>query len=549
MSGLVYSYLRFSDPSQASGHSSERQRAYAARWAEEHGLVLDASLSMQDHGLSAYHQRHVKSGALGAFLVAVEAGQVAPGSVLVVEGLDRLSRAEPLQALAQLTQLINAEITVVTAADGRKYSRAGLRENPMDLLHSIIIMVRAHEESDTKSKRVTAAILRQCRAWQDGTFRGTIRNGADPQWVRETDAGWELIPDRVEAVRLAATLYLQGRSGQEIVGQLAAKGISPTSEQLSATHLYKILKNPSLIGTRRISVGGEDFELEGYYPAALTLEQWTEVQNAGTQRGRRGAKKSDIPHVITGLGITYCGYCGRAMSGQHLMIKLKRQKPGTLLSDGYRRLLCAGKQYGNGPCPHPKSRSVAPVERAIMGYCSDILNLRALYGGDRTAPVRAELAKNRADLAKVEVKIERLMEAMLEVESDGTPAAFARKAHELESTRTKLKAEVTQCELQLNGLARKELTGADKQWRELAERVLLLDPEARLQARQLVADTFARIVVYASGIRPGEDQDRIDVMLLAKGGRARMLRIDPKGNWIAGEDIEPPDVDTAPATS
>jgi len=32
LTGLVYSYMRFSDPRQASGHSSERQMAYAAQW-------------------------------------------------------------------------------------------------------------------------------------------------------------------------------------------------------------------------------------------------------------------------------------------------------------------------------------------------------------------------------------------------------------------------------------------------------------------------------------------------------------------------------------
>lgn len=45
--GLVYSYMRFSDPRQASGHGGERQRAYAVRWAEEHGLQLDDSLSLK----------------------------------------------------------------------------------------------------------------------------------------------------------------------------------------------------------------------------------------------------------------------------------------------------------------------------------------------------------------------------------------------------------------------------------------------------------------------------------------------------------------------
>lgn len=142
-------------------------------------MQLDESLSLRDEGLSAYHQRHIKSGALGVFLAAVEQGRIPPGSVLVVEGLDRLSRAEPIQAQAQLAQIVNAGITVVTASDGKAYSREHLKANPMDLVYSPLVMIRAHEESDTKSKRVTASIRRQCQAWMAGTYRGLIRNGKD----------------------------------------------------------------------------------------------------------------------------------------------------------------------------------------------------------------------------------------------------------------------------------------------------------------------------------------------------------------------------------
>src|SRR5690606_31680679 len=157
----VYSYLRFSDPRQAIGSSADRQLQYAQKWAADRGLLLDESLSLRDEGLSAYHQQHVKQGALGAFLRAVDEGRIPDGSVLIGGGLDRLSPAEPIQAQAQLAQIINAGITVVTASDGREYNRAGLKAQPMDLVYSLLVMIRAHEESDTKSKRVKAAIRRQ----------------------------------------------------------------------------------------------------------------------------------------------------------------------------------------------------------------------------------------------------------------------------------------------------------------------------------------------------------------------------------------------------
>ncbi len=61
----VYSYIRFSTPEQAKGHSLQRQLDYTRRFADEHGLYLDDSLTLRDEGLSAYHQAHIKRGALG----------------------------------------------------------------------------------------------------------------------------------------------------------------------------------------------------------------------------------------------------------------------------------------------------------------------------------------------------------------------------------------------------------------------------------------------------------------------------------------------------
>lgn len=537
VSGLVYSYLRFSDPRQAAGHSAERQQAYAARWAQEHGLRLDDSLSLRDEGLSAYHQRHVKSGALGVFLAAVEAGRIAPGSVLVVEGLDRLSRAEPIQAQAQLAQIVNAGITVVTASDGKAYSRETLKTNPMDLVYSLLVMIRAHEESDTKSKRVLASIRKQCQGWLDGTYRGLIRNGKDPVWVHLVSGQWQLIPERAEAVRVGIELYRRGYSAKRIVAELAKRQLSLTGRGPQALQVYRLIRQRALTGAKELTVDGEAFVLPGYYPALLTPAEWADLQTLASGRGRRTAK-GPVPHIVTGLGITVCGYCGRAMVGQNIGTRGRREDGG--MHDGHRRLHCTS--YGHaGGCPVPGSSSVAPLERALMSYCSDLVNLQALYGGDRGAGPRARLAQAREDLATVAAQLDRLTDAMLTSEGEGVPATFARRARELEARQAELQAAVASAERELASAARTDLAGADELWRRLAAGVEAQEVDARLQTRQLVADTFERIVVYRRGVRPAETPPGVmDVMLLAKGGTARLLRVDRRGGWVAAEEVLAP---------
>jgi DNA invertase Pin-like site-specific DNA recombinase len=529
----VYSYIRFSDAKQATGASVDRQSAYAERWAAEHGLQLDTQLSMRDEGLSAFHERHVKQGALGVFLKAVEDGHVARDSVLIVEGLDRLSRAEPIQAQAQLASIVNAGISVVTASDSKVYSRERLKANPMDLVYSLLVMIRAHEESDTKSKRVRDAIRRQCLGWQAGTYRGPIRTGNTPGWLQHVDGAWQLVPERAAAVRLVIDLAMQGVGLGRIARELHDKGLRTSDAAPNSGALSRLLVQPALMGTKLIELDGETHTLQGYFPALLDQAAWDRLQEVLGHKARRQVK-GDIPSILTGTGISACGYCGGALKAQTMANK---RRPDGSLADSHRRLQCVRVNSGQG-CSVPGSCSAAPIERALIRFCSDLVNLQGLFRDDRSALPRAELAGARAELQRIEQQLARLTEALLA--SDAPPATFTRRARELETEHQAAAVRVADAEAALASAARADIEGADARWRAVAEGVEALDYAARMQARQLVADTFERIVVWMRGLRPAETPPgTIDVLLQAKGGTTRMLRIDKAGAWIAGEDIKP----------
>ncbi|MFM0595311.1 recombinase family protein [Paraburkholderia dilworthii] len=530
----VYSYLRFSDPKQAAGSSAERQLEYAARWAAENGMELDATLTLRDEGLSAYHQRHVKQGALGVFLLAAEEGRIVPGSVLVVEGLDRLSRAEPIQAQAQLAQIVNAGITVVTASDGREYNRERLKAQPMDLVYSLLVMIRAHEESDTKSKRVKAAIRRQCEGWVAGTWRGIIRNGKDPHWTRWEDGRFELVPERVAAIRLAISMYRQGHGAVRTVSALADQGLKMSNNGNVATQIYKMIRSRTLIGEKSLEIDGEEYRLEGYYPALLTEPEFAELQHLAGQRGRRKGR-GEIPGLFTGLGISTCGYCGQAVVAQNLMGRAR--KADGRPQDGHRRLICVGNSHNSG-CTVRGSCSVVPVERAIMNYCSDQINLTRLQEGENgSTALAARLAQSRAKASELQSQIDRVMDALL-ADRDAAPAAFARKARELEALLDAEKSKVQGLEHELAATAGTATPALADAWAQLATGVEQLDYEARTQARQLVADTFSRIMIFHRGFLPTEETRTIGILLIAKHGNTREITVDRRtGEWEASTTI------------
>lgn len=530
----VFSYQRFSDPKQATGHSIDRQLQYAKSWAAERGLALDETLSLRDEGLSAFHQRHVKQGALGVFLLAVDEGRIPSGSVLVVEGLDRLSRAEPIQAQAQLAQIINAGITVVTASDGREYNREKLKAQPMDLVYSLLVMIRAHEESDTKSKRVKAAIRRQCEGWIAGTYRGLIRNGGDANWLRVVGNTWEFIPERVEVVKFAIEKYKEGLGADRAWQLMNDRGFSLSSSGLNVQQLYRLVKLPALKGAKRLAIDGDEFELPDYYPRLMSDAEFDELQLLTQQRSRRRGRGA-VPGVVTGIGITFCGYCGTSMAAQNQMRKVKAD--GTLL-DGNRRLICVNSMNAGG-CVSG-SCSVAPVERALMAFCSDQINLQRLHEPAQDGKdVRARLADERKAVDELDRQLSRVMDAVLIGEGDGaTPLLFVRKARELEEKLQAAKVTMQQTERELASKASRQTPADAKLWADIAKGVDAQEVEPREVMRQLMMDTFERIVIYVRGVVPVISKPKfVDVLLISKAGQRRWMRIERRtGAWAAGVD-------------
>src|SRR5690606_1309047 len=91
-------------------------------------------------------------------------------SYLLMESLDRMSRADPWDAVSELRKIVRAGIKVVTLLNGRVYA-ADNDSSDFSLLEAVVVLIRAHEESATKSRRLD--VRRDCsEAWSKGTGHG-----------------------------------------------------------------------------------------------------------------------------------------------------------------------------------------------------------------------------------------------------------------------------------------------------------------------------------------------------------------------------------------
>lgn len=155
----AYSYLRISNDQQKVGDGIRRQMEASKTYADQHGYDLVETMS--DIGISAFKGKNITEGALGVFIVAIDAGNIEAGSVLLVESLDRLSRDSVLKAFNQFTSILQKDVGIVTLTDNQHYTAESVSENIGQLFTSLGVMLRANEESVIKSKRISAAWQRK----------------------------------------------------------------------------------------------------------------------------------------------------------------------------------------------------------------------------------------------------------------------------------------------------------------------------------------------------------------------------------------------------
>src|SRR5262249_43261885 len=171
---------------------------------------------------SAFRGANVEYGALGLFLAAIEQHMIPGGSYLIVESLDRLSRQPTRKSLALFLRILNAGINVFSLQDGREYL-ADENTDDLDLLASIVIMSRAHEESQTKSKRIRAAWANKPKNAKSKPVTSLC-----PGWLRLNDKSrFEKIPERVSVVRSIFADTVAGMGAYVITKRLNRKKIPP----------------------------------------------------------------------------------------------------------------------------------------------------------------------------------------------------------------------------------------------------------------------------------------------------------------------------------
>jgi len=439
----AYSYIRFSTPQQALGDSLRRQTEKAAKYAAGHGLTLDTELNLSDLGFSAYRGSNAKKGALRVFLDAVEAGQIAVGSYLLIENMDRLSRDEIIDAMGPFLTLITSGITLVTLTDERLYSRETLSHEGGSAMHYIVAeMTRAHSESRRKSQMVGDAKARKRQQLIQHGLQGKPYTRHTPGWIVWSDErkAYELLQDRAAIVREIFERTDAGDGLERIARDLNQRGVETwgrRGKQRKADHwrvsyMRKILMSATPIGSFTLHETEHDVNtgvrrdipgevIANMYPKAVVDEElyWRVYRRLGTA-APRGKNAGSAPKSIV-AGIVRCATCGhlvtRVSKGKSVYLVCSRAnmkaKGCKYLAVPYRDIEKALRDNAGWLLEEaPRGKNTAALDREIAGlvtmelhYSGEASELADLAAQEKSPEVRKRLREKATELRETQERL------------------------------------------------------------------------------------------------------------------------------------------------
>lgn len=395
---VAYSYIRFSAQIQHQGDSLRRQTALTRKWCKENGAHLDESLTYRDLGRSAFrgaHRENADKHALAAFLNLVEDGKVPPGSYLVVEALDRLSREQVRSALMLLLGLIEKGIRIVQLIPNIVvYDKA---TDDMALMYAIMEFRRGHSESLAKSQRLG-------ESWK--AKREKARNGKSimtrriPCWLEFKDGKLKPIPEKVKTIRYIFKLCLQGVGTIGIVRRLVEEKVPPIAAKWGKMLVHRLLTDGRVIGTLQpknqfCEPVGEP--IAGYYPAIVPEKEFQRAQ--ALHQGNIWKKGGRLDSAVLNL---FSGMVKDPITGLSYTVETRKR----WLNDGgvHRTMISRGQQEGTDFLPRFPADS---FEQAILARLVE-LNADEIFGdngGGKVEPIAAELAAVESRIAGIEAEL------------------------------------------------------------------------------------------------------------------------------------------------
>lgn len=155
----AYAYVRWSTAEQgdAGRDSHKRQTSPLESFTATTGVPVVETVI--DKGVSAFRGANARVGQLKGLLDRIESEEIEKGDYIIVESIDRLTRQKLQDSVDLIQSILKKGVRLHTIFDNKTYSYDDPSRDLETLILVGVIAKRAHEESDTKSKRLKSSWL------------------------------------------------------------------------------------------------------------------------------------------------------------------------------------------------------------------------------------------------------------------------------------------------------------------------------------------------------------------------------------------------------
>jgi DNA invertase Pin-like site-specific DNA recombinase len=541
---LAYSYARFSSKKQGKGSSLHRQTQDTVAgespesWCERNKVTLDTTLVFRDLGRSAY--RGQKQRELLAFIDMVKSKRIRPGSYLLVEKVDRITRRGLDEGSDLLKTILRAGVSIVTLSNGKVYGPDAVKGLMKGWLELEMHLEAAHEYSLSLSGRVRAAWEAKRKKLRERLAEGkkVLLSAKMPPWLAAVGKGDErravLVPAKAATVQRIFDMAAAGVGLTRIVRTLKGDGTPPLNGGWSRIWVRRLLTDRATLGEFQPTAGGKPDGpvAENYYPAVVTPEVFYKARaGLGDRKLRYAPRGPDVPCLFSGLlkdarGVGPDGkpvsyvIAGRVEKTRRL-VKGKMRRVGE--GKAHRVLMSAadvgtrGGKGGPGTGGMASSFPLDVFEAAVLAMLKEVDPNEVIPpNGEEN-----EVLTLSGELAAVEGRIAELEAALA---GDGDVTALVRALRQLEARGKDVAGRLAEARLRAASPAL-EAWGEAKTLLDVIDQAA--DPEeARLRLRAVLRRFID--VVYLLVVPRGRDRlAAVQVFFVDDGHRNYLIHYSP----------------------
>lgn len=261
----AYAYVRWSTAEQGGSDRDSHARQTTPLEAFTATTGVEVVETIIDKGVSAFRGANARIGQLKGLLDRIGSGEIEAGDYIIVESIDRLTRQRLNDSVELIQSILRKGVRIHTAIDNKTYSYDDPNRDLETLLMVGVIAKRAHEESDTKSKRLKSSWVKKRNAAETKIIRKQCPYGFAYDDRKEQ---FVIVEDEANEIR---TIFER----LKYVGILEAiKEVNQTSKRKwTRKHIDELVKTKSPIGVLALQRREDDGEgrifdryVPNYYP-------------------------------------------------------------------------------------------------------------------------------------------------------------------------------------------------------------------------------------------------------------------------------------------